>query len=146
MDDPEFVPKKMEKYFNDFTGLLHELLTDYGVNIWRYADQWTIDLSRPGEVERRMESAFGPVPFCIQLADGAKKGLLRRILRVSVTNVIIYKIMLVILDVKGCTSSRRVSSFQPVTIPQNSGSQSYLTSCILWIDSRMVDRSWSSSA
>jgi hypothetical protein len=52
MQDPEFAPKKMEKYFK---GLFNVLLTDHGAEIWRYAEQWTIDLSQPGEIERKIE-------------------------------------------------------------------------------------------
>jgi hypothetical protein len=54
MEDPEFAPKEMGKYTKDFTGLL----TDHGANIWRYAEQWTIDLSQPGEVERKVEECI----------------------------------------------------------------------------------------
>jgi len=52
MQDPEFAPKKMEKYFK---GLFGVLLTEHGAEIWRYAEQWTIDLSQPGEIERKIE-------------------------------------------------------------------------------------------
>jgi hypothetical protein len=43
---------------NDFSGLLRGLLTDHGASLWRYAEQWTIDLSQPGEVERKMEECI----------------------------------------------------------------------------------------
>ncbi|KAJ8595539.1 hypothetical protein M405DRAFT_338266 [Rhizopogon salebrosus TDB-379] len=53
--DSEFAPKKMEKYFN---GKIHVLLAEHGGNIWRYAEQWTIDLSQPGEIERKIEECI----------------------------------------------------------------------------------------
>jgi hypothetical protein len=43
-----------EKYINDYIGLL----TTHGSDIWRYAEQWTIDLSQPGEIERKMEECI----------------------------------------------------------------------------------------
>jgi hypothetical protein len=43
-----------EKYINDYIGLL----TAHGCDIWRYAEQWTIDLSQPGEMERKMEECI----------------------------------------------------------------------------------------
>ncbi|KAG1750463.1 uncharacterized protein EDB91DRAFT_1217151 [Suillus paluster] len=51
MRDSKFAPKEMKRYFGDVDGLLSE----HGANIWRYVEQWTIDLSQPGEIERKME-------------------------------------------------------------------------------------------
>lgn len=51
MEDPRFSPTK---YTNDF----HGLLTAHGASIWRYAEQWTIDLSQPGEIDRKMEECI----------------------------------------------------------------------------------------
>ncbi|KAG0691586.1 hypothetical protein DFH29DRAFT_819371 [Suillus ampliporus] len=51
MQDPELA---MKKQFYDFP----ELTLEHGANIWRYAEQWTIDLSQPGEIERKMEECI----------------------------------------------------------------------------------------
>ncbi|KAG2337156.1 hypothetical protein BDR05DRAFT_1048302 [Suillus weaverae] len=55
MQDSKFTPKEIKKHFNrDFDGLMSE----HGDTIWRYAEQWTIDPSQPGEMERKMEECF----------------------------------------------------------------------------------------
>lgn len=54
MQDPKFAPKEIEKYFKDFDGLMSE----HGDTFWRYAEQWTIDLSQPGEIERKTEECI----------------------------------------------------------------------------------------
>ncbi|KAG2131324.1 hypothetical protein DEU56DRAFT_455247 [Suillus clintonianus] len=55
MEDSEFAPKEIKKYFNkDFDGLMSE----HGATIWRYAEQWTIDPSQPGEIERKIEECI----------------------------------------------------------------------------------------
>jgi len=54
MRDPQFAPKEREKYTNDFNGLL----TVHGIDIWRHVEQWTIDLTQPGEIERKMEECI----------------------------------------------------------------------------------------
>jgi hypothetical protein len=54
IQDPQFAPKEREKYINDFNGLLKV----HGADIWRYAEQWTIDLTQPGEIERKMEECI----------------------------------------------------------------------------------------
>ncbi|KAG2740712.1 hypothetical protein P692DRAFT_20881154 [Suillus brevipes Sb2] len=33
----------------------NDLMLEHSATIWRYAEQWTIDLSQPGEIERKME-------------------------------------------------------------------------------------------
>ncbi|OAX40835.1 hypothetical protein K503DRAFT_768195 [Rhizopogon vinicolor AM-OR11-026] len=55
MQDAEFAPKKMEKYFDGRIGVL---LTEHGAKIWRYAEQWTIDLSQRDEIERKIEECI----------------------------------------------------------------------------------------
>jgi len=52
--DPRFAPNEMEKYIDDLDGLL----AVHGADIWRYAEQWTIDLSQPGEIDRKMEECI----------------------------------------------------------------------------------------
>ncbi|KAG1775843.1 hypothetical protein EV702DRAFT_1113344 [Suillus placidus] len=55
MQDSKFTPKEIKKHFNrDFDGLMSE----HGDTIWCYAEQWTIDPSQPGEMERKMEECF----------------------------------------------------------------------------------------
>lgn len=55
MQDSTFTPQEVKKHFNrDFDGLMSE----HGDTIWRYAEQWTIDPSQPGEMERKMEECF----------------------------------------------------------------------------------------
>ncbi|KAG2031137.1 hypothetical protein BDR03DRAFT_928361 [Suillus americanus] len=54
MQDSKFAPKEIKKYFKDFDGLMSE----HGDTIWRYAEQWTIDPSQPGEIERKMEECI----------------------------------------------------------------------------------------
>jgi hypothetical protein len=44
----EFPVKKQYYGYND-------LMLEHSATIWRYAEQWTIDLSQPGEIERKME-------------------------------------------------------------------------------------------
>jgi hypothetical protein len=45
---------KFTKEIKDFNSLMSE----HGDTIWRYAEQWTIDLSQPGEIERKMEECI----------------------------------------------------------------------------------------
>ncbi|KAG2073377.1 hypothetical protein BDR04DRAFT_1072712 [Suillus decipiens] len=52
--DSKFAPKEIKKYFKNFGGLM----SDHGDTIWRYAEQWTIDPSQPGEIERKMEECI----------------------------------------------------------------------------------------
>ncbi|KAG1838533.1 hypothetical protein DFJ58DRAFT_125006 [Suillus subalutaceus] len=54
MQDSKFAPKEIKKHFKDFDGLMSE----HGDTIWRYAEQWTIDPSQPGEIERKMEECI----------------------------------------------------------------------------------------
>jgi hypothetical protein len=54
MQDSKFAPKEIKKYFKDFDGLMSE----HGDTLWRYAEQWTIDLSQPGEIERKTEECI----------------------------------------------------------------------------------------
>jgi hypothetical protein len=51
MQDPQFAPKEMQQYTNSFKGLV----TAHYADIWRYTEQWTFDLSHPGEIERKIE-------------------------------------------------------------------------------------------
>jgi hypothetical protein len=61
--DSQFAPKEREKYMNDFKGLLRAHDSD----VWRYTEQWTIDVSQPGEIERKMEECIwtGTVLYAI---------------------------------------------------------------------------------
>ncbi|KAG1883326.1 hypothetical protein F4604DRAFT_1952814 [Suillus subluteus] len=54
MQDSKFAPKEIKKYFKDFNGLMSE----HGDTIWHYAEQWTIDPSQPGEIERKIEECI----------------------------------------------------------------------------------------
>ncbi|KAG1824291.1 hypothetical protein EV424DRAFT_1538150 [Suillus variegatus] len=54
MQDPKFTPKVIKKHFRNFDGLMSE----HGDIIWQYAEQWTIDPSQPGEIERKMEECI----------------------------------------------------------------------------------------
>jgi len=54
IQDPLFAPNEMEKYIDDVDGLL----VVHGADIWRYTEQWTIDLSQPGEIDRKMEECI----------------------------------------------------------------------------------------
>jgi hypothetical protein len=54
IQDPRFAPKEMEEYISDLRGLM----VAHGADVWRYAEQWTIDLSQPGEIERKMEECI----------------------------------------------------------------------------------------
>jgi hypothetical protein len=54
MQDSKFAPKEIKKHFKDFDGLMSE----HGDTIWRYAEEWMIDPSRPGEIERKMEECI----------------------------------------------------------------------------------------
>lgn len=54
MQDSKFAPKEVEKHFKNFNGLMFE----HGDVIWRYAEQWTIDPSQPGEIERKIEECI----------------------------------------------------------------------------------------
>ncbi|KAG1832309.1 hypothetical protein DFJ58DRAFT_750394 [Suillus subalutaceus] len=54
MQDSKFAPKEIKKYFKDFDGLMSE----HGDTIWHYAEQWTIDPSQPGEIERKIEECI----------------------------------------------------------------------------------------
>lgn len=54
MQDSKFAPKEIKKHFKNFDGLMSE----HGDTIWRYAEQWTIDLSKPGEIERKTEECI----------------------------------------------------------------------------------------
>lgn len=49
--DSKFVSKEIKKHFKGFDGLI----SGYGDTIWRSAQQWTIDPSQQGEIERKME-------------------------------------------------------------------------------------------
>ncbi|KAG2130381.1 hypothetical protein DEU56DRAFT_740645 [Suillus clintonianus] len=44
----------MNKQYYDY----NRLLSKHGASIWRYAEQWTIDLSQPGEIEHKMEECI----------------------------------------------------------------------------------------
>ncbi|KAG1889810.1 uncharacterized protein F5891DRAFT_1280784 [Suillus fuscotomentosus] len=54
MQDSKFAPKEIKKHFKDFDGMMSE----HGDTIWRYAEQWTIDPSQPGEIERKLEECI----------------------------------------------------------------------------------------
>ncbi|KAG2065058.1 hypothetical protein BDR04DRAFT_191089, partial [Suillus decipiens] len=54
MQDSKFAPKEIEKHFQDFDGLISE----HGDAIWRHVEQWTIDPSQPGEIERKIEECI----------------------------------------------------------------------------------------
>ncbi|KAG1787279.1 uncharacterized protein HD556DRAFT_1448927 [Suillus plorans] len=54
MQDSTFAPKEIKKHFIDFDGMMSE----HGDTIWRYAEQWTIDPSQPGEIERKLEECI----------------------------------------------------------------------------------------
>ncbi|KAG1893872.1 uncharacterized protein F5891DRAFT_1131148 [Suillus fuscotomentosus] len=54
MQDSTFTPKEIKKHFNNFDGLMSE----HGDTLWHYAEQWTIDPSQPGEIERKMEECI----------------------------------------------------------------------------------------
>ncbi|KAG2047281.1 hypothetical protein BDR06DRAFT_1014030 [Suillus hirtellus] len=54
MQDSKFAPKEIKKYFKDFDGMMSE----HGDTLWRYAEQWTIDPSQPGEIERKLEECI----------------------------------------------------------------------------------------
>ncbi|KAG1796292.1 uncharacterized protein HD556DRAFT_1234593, partial [Suillus plorans] len=54
MQDSKFTPKEIKKHFNNFDGLMSE----HGDTLWHYAEQWTIDPSQPGEIERKMEECI----------------------------------------------------------------------------------------
>lgn len=47
----EFPVKKQYYGYND-------LMLEHSATIWRYAEQWTIDLSQPGEIERKIEECI----------------------------------------------------------------------------------------
>ncbi|KAG2149132.1 uncharacterized protein EDB93DRAFT_1240430 [Suillus bovinus] len=63
MQDPKFTPQEIKKYFKNFDGLMSE----HGDIIWRYAEQWTIDPSQPGEIEDKMEECIwtSTILYCI---------------------------------------------------------------------------------
>ncbi|KAG2151107.1 uncharacterized protein EDB93DRAFT_1240158 [Suillus bovinus] len=54
MQDSKFPPKEIKKHSKDFDSLMSE----HGDTIWCYAEQWTIDLSQPGEIERKIEECI----------------------------------------------------------------------------------------
>jgi hypothetical protein len=47
----EFPVKKKYYGYND-------LMLEHSATIWRYAEQWTIDVSQPGEIERKIEECI----------------------------------------------------------------------------------------
>ncbi|KAG2063736.1 hypothetical protein BDR04DRAFT_1123063 [Suillus decipiens] len=47
MQNPKFAPKE-----------INNLMSEHGDYIWQYAEQWTIDLSQPGKIERKMEECI----------------------------------------------------------------------------------------
>ncbi|KIK95047.1 hypothetical protein PAXRUDRAFT_25666 [Paxillus rubicundulus Ve08.2h10] len=51
LKDDQLKPKGTRTLVNQVT----DTLTEYGTEIRRHADQWTVDLGRPGEIERKME-------------------------------------------------------------------------------------------
>jgi hypothetical protein len=110
--DSEFAPKKMEKYFN---GKIHVLLAEHGGNIWRYAEQWTIDLSQPGEIERKIEECIWTTTILYAIGGWSKDKGFRAdfFLYVVPVNSFYEGKNTNVLDIPGCISSRRASSFQP---------------------------------
>lgn len=56
MQDSKFAPKEIKKHFKDFD--FDGLMSEHGDTIWRYAEQWTIDPSQPGEIQRKMEECI----------------------------------------------------------------------------------------
>ncbi|OAX36703.1 hypothetical protein K503DRAFT_694635 [Rhizopogon vinicolor AM-OR11-026] len=54
IQDPQFAPEEIQKYIN----ALKRLVTERSADIWRYTEQWTIDLSQPGEIERKIEECI----------------------------------------------------------------------------------------
>ncbi|KAJ8589927.1 hypothetical protein M405DRAFT_881330 [Rhizopogon salebrosus TDB-379] len=55
MQDLQFAPEERMKYMNGF----NRLMTTHGADIWRHAEQWTTDLTQPGEIKRKMEQRKG---------------------------------------------------------------------------------------
>ena len=66
MQDPEFAPKE-----RDFDGLL-----EHG-GIWRHVGQWTIDLSQPGEIERKMEECIWTTTILYSIGGWSKENGLK---------------------------------------------------------------------
>ncbi|KIJ13025.1 hypothetical protein PAXINDRAFT_170906 [Paxillus involutus ATCC 200175] len=51
LKDDQLKPKGARTLMNQVT----DTLAEYGTEIRRYAEQWTVDLRKPGEIERKME-------------------------------------------------------------------------------------------
>ncbi|KAG2049245.1 hypothetical protein BDR06DRAFT_1069857 [Suillus hirtellus] len=54
MQDLKITPKEIKKHFNNFDGLMSK----HGDTSWKYAEQWMIDPSQPGEIEHKMEECI----------------------------------------------------------------------------------------
>jgi hypothetical protein len=110
--DSEFASKKMEKYSD---GKIQVLLTERGDNIWRYAEQWTIDLSQPGEIERKIEECIWSTTILYAIGGWSKEKGFRAdyFLYVVPVSSFYERKNTDVLDFQGCISSRRASSFQP---------------------------------
>ena len=71
--DSEFAPKEMDE---SFTNYYDRFLTEHGADIWRYAEQWKIDLSQPGEIERKIEECIWTSTILYAIGGWSKdKGL-----------------------------------------------------------------------
>ncbi|KAG0692193.1 hypothetical protein DFH29DRAFT_1084919 [Suillus ampliporus] len=70
MQDSKFAPKEMKRYINNVDGLLSE----HGANIWSHTEQWTIDVSQPGEIERKMEECFWTTTLLYAVGGWSKDG------------------------------------------------------------------------
>jgi hypothetical protein len=110
--DSEFAPKKMEKYFD---GMIQVLLTEHGDNIWRYAEQWTIDVSQPGEIERKIEECIWTTTILYAIGGWSKEKGFKADFFLYVVPVSSFyeRKNAEVLDIQGCISLRRASSFQP---------------------------------
>jgi hypothetical protein len=69
IQDPQFAPKERQKYFNAFK----TLVTTRGTDIWRYTEQWTFDLSQPGEIERKMEECIWTITVIYAIGGWSKE-------------------------------------------------------------------------
>ncbi|KAG1763896.1 hypothetical protein EV702DRAFT_148255 [Suillus placidus] len=72
MQDSKFTSKEIKKHFKAFDGLMSE----HGDTIWRYAEQWTIDPSQPGEIERKIEECIWTSTILYGIGGWSKDGSL----------------------------------------------------------------------
>jgi hypothetical protein len=119
-----------EKYINDYIGLLMA----HGCDIWRYAEQWTIDLSQPGEIERKMEECIWTSIIIYAVGGWNCKLLLVR--NINMAGYTKTGADCETLKYASCDFESLPSILVVVSV---AGLTSYLTSCILYYGSRVVD-------